>query len=540
MVFPSGSYYCYHDKCGYYFWGIHSHDSIWHLALINAAFSKFSIIVPTFAGATLTGYNYLYDLLLFFLSKLGISPLFSFFKLIPTAWFTVYTILLILLAKKIKNNSIFIGILLFFTFFTGSFSYFFTIIKDRTISGSYGYLSQLPMHIMLNVQFGLSLLGILYILIKIKEKKLSRKEIIIFGIITFINLGLKFYGGVITYILVIAYSIFNIKKNTIKKSIINILITSIFFTASLIIFYNPLVSVKSGSIFTLVPFALIHPITEDPSLFYLQKLTDARYFLLTKGIGLKLIAIEAFNLIIFLFFYLGVRFFGLIFLLYKLIRRKVSIMDVCVVATMIAATTLSVLLVQKAEWWNTIQFFYYAIFLSTIYIAEFSYELIRKFKLFGWIAVLIFMFLAIPSTLTIAQWSFHFPGNTYLPYGEYEALQVLKNQPIGVVYSPLFDKSLNGKYIDPKPLFASGDNSYVTAFSGKPSYIVDVLQLRLIGGDYEKRLEKVKNNDCSILKDIDYIYFNNEYKVSRSLFDCPSKLEMLYGNLTATIYKVRK
>jgi len=201
MVFPSGNSYCFQDKCGIYFWGIHSHDTIWHLALVEAAFKKFPFISPTFSGTELIGYNYLYDLVVFFLSKIGISPLFSLFKLIPFFWFIGFTILLIYLAKKIKNNPLFILLFLFFTFFTGSFSYFFTLYRDKTISGSYGYLSQLPMHIMMNVQFGLSLLGILYILIITKNKTFTLKYCVVFGIITFINLGLKFYGGVVTIVL---------------------------------------------------------------------------------------------------------------------------------------------------------------------------------------------------------------------------------------------------------------------------------------------------------------------------------------------------
>lgn len=540
MVWPSGSQYCFQNKCGYYFWGIHSHDSIWHIALIETAFSKFPFISPTFSGATLTGYNYLYDLFLFIFTKIGISSLFLFFKVLPFVWFIAYIILLSTFAKKLKNSNLFIGIFLIFSLFASSFSYYFTLVKDKTIFGSYGYLSQLPMHIMMNIQFALSLLGILYILIKILDKKISLKDMFIFGMIISINLGLKFYGGVATFLLVGFYILFKFILKDLKKLILYEIIISVFFLIALLLFYNPFASLKSGSIFSFAPFSIVHPITEDPSLFYLRKITDARYFLLTKNLSLRLIVIEALNLTLFLFFYMGVRFFGILYFFYKCIRKKITILDMTIFSTIIVTTLLSVLLVQKAEWWNSIQFFYYGIFLSTIYISEFSYGIIKKAKYIGWLIVSILVILAIPATFSITEWSLYFPGNTYLPVGEYEALQVLKKEKNGIVYSPIFDSKKIKINSTPIPLYASGDTAYVSAFSGKQSYISDILQLRLTGIDYKDRINKVMNNDCSILNEIDYIYYNNDYKIDRKLFDCQKKLELLFGNRTATIYRVIK
>jgi len=250
--------------------------------------------------------------------------------------------------------------------------------------------------------------------------------------------------------------------------------------------------------------------------------------------------IEAFNLTVFLFFYLGVRFFGLFYILVKVIKRRITQFDLVVVLTMITATAITVLIIQKAEWWNTIQFFYYAVFLSTIYLAELTYALIKKLKVIGYGLVVVIVLLAIPATIDITQWSMNFPGDAYLPKGEYEALQILKKQPEGIVYSPLFEKSLKNLNSYPFPLYSNGDTAYVTAFSGKQSYLSDILQIRLTGIDYKKRLDKIEKNDCLILKEIDYIYYNNDYKINRKLFDCENHLKMLYGNRTATIYKVIK
>src|SRR3989338_4655522 len=102
VIMPTGSYYCHQGKCGIFFWGAHAHDAVWHLAIINTSFNVFPFIAPTFAGNHLAGYNYLLDFLMFILSRIGISPLFSYFKLFPLLWFISITAVAIILARKIK------------------------------------------------------------------------------------------------------------------------------------------------------------------------------------------------------------------------------------------------------------------------------------------------------------------------------------------------------------------------------------------------------------------------------------------------------
>lgn len=541
VIIPSGSYYCYQDRCGIYFWGVHGHDAIWHLAIIETAFRRIPFISPVFSGANLSGYNYLFDLLISVFSKIsGISPLLIFFKIIPIVWFILFTLLSISLARKLKDNKIFVGFFLFFLYFSSSFTYIITLIKDQTIFGSAGLLSQQIYHLMFNLQYAISILTILYLIIKIKENKINTKTIITFAVITFINMGLKFYGGFVTLTLGGLYILLNYISLGIKKTTTYLAIIGFGFGLSVLVFYSPLNS-KTGSIFSLSPFALVHPITEDPGLFYLRKLTDARYFLLTQGIGPKLILIELVNLLLFLFFYMGVRFFGLIYLIVKIIRRKINQFDLVLLGTMAVSISTSILLVQKAEWWNTIQFFYYAIFLSTVYTAELAFILIKNKVIISKVILMVLIIMSIPTTIDIVKNSISlFPGGTYISDGEVEALTYLKTQPRGTVLSPYFDPRLTNRYQIPRPIFANGDTAYVSALSGQPSYFTDLVQIRLTGIDYQKRLENVKNNDCRILKEVDYVYFNNDFKIARSLFDCPAKLEFLWGNRTATIYKVIK
>jgi len=542
LSFPSGSSYCYQEKCGIYFWGVHGHDAIWHLALIENSFKQFPFISPIFSGAQLSGYNYLFDLIIYLVTIITpLTSLIIFFKIIPVFWFVAFTVLAIKLARKIKDDKIFVFMFLFFIFFSSSFTYILTLIKDRTIIGSAGLLSQQILHTMYNTQYALSILIILYLLIKIVESKINLRIVLILGFLTFINIGLKFYGGAVTLVLCGLFILSKSCSIKLKNTIFYSLIILIFFGLSILLFYSPFSSTKTGFIFGFAPFALVHPITEDPGLFYQRNLTDARYFLMIQGIGPRLILIETINLFLFLFFYMGVRFFGLIYLGVKIITRKYKVYDLILLGTMVIATVASLLLVQKAEWWNTIQFFYYAIFLSTIYISEFVYILYQKKNWFAKFLIILIFILTIPTTIDITIGSFKlFPGGTYVPKEEIEALQYLKKQPKGIVYSPFFNDKVRQNHQVPIPLYANGDTSYVTAFSGQTSYFSDLVQLRLTGIDYEKRMKMISSNDCQILKEVDYIYYNNNYQIVRSFFDCPNKLKFLWRNRTSTIYRVIK
>lgn len=539
LSFFNGNYYCFQNKCGLYFWRSHGHDALWHMAVASISFTKFPFIMPTYSGELLNGYNYLLDVLLFLLQKINIPVLFAYFKILPIVWFIIFTYLLIKLARKIKSNKVLVSLLLFFMYFTGSFSYLFTLLKDRTIWGSSGLLFHFNETMMLNLQFGVSLVPLTMILITIKNKTYDKKSIVIISLMTFILFGLKFYGGVVALLLLIPYlaiGVINKKKNVFVFGI-TLLLSSLL---AIFLFYNPVNSLRNNSIFIFSPFTSVHHITENPDLFFMEKLTNFRYAQTTKGTNIKLLLIEGFNLIVFLFFYLGVRFFGVIYLIVKLIKKKATNFDISVTVALFGSIAITTFFVQRGEWTNIYQFFYYSVFLSTFYLAELANKLIFSKRLIIKSLLIIIVLLAIPTTIDLFKTSLQFPGLTYLPQGELEALLVLKRQQPGIVFSPLYDKTIGQNINQPKPLYAWEDTAYVSAFSGKQHYLSDIWMEQITGISYQKRLGLVKKNDCRILRDIHYIYYNNEFKIARSLFDCPNKLEFLWGNRTSTIYRVTK
>src|SRR3989344_1516326 len=354
VIFPSGSYYCFGGDCGIYFFGAQGRDAIWHLAIIENSFNKIPFVNPVFSGEKLYGYNWLLDWLIFLLTKLGMSSVTAYFRFLPIVWFILFTFLLIFFARKIKNNPLFVMLFLLLSYFAGSFSYLLTLFHTGSIKGSSLLFPQPVIHMMSNLSYAFSLLLFLPILIILKAGKLNFQKIIHIGVCLFLIMGLKFYGGAISVFLVFTYVILsNISQEAgmiIKFKYL--LIISLSVIAGLLFFYDPLRSLKTGQIFGFSPFALVHTITESPNLFYLRGLTNARYFIQAQGkIGPRLIVIESLNLFLFLFFYLGTRFFGFFYTGFLLVKKKLDKFDTAVISAILFSILLTVMLVQKGVWW---------------------------------------------------------------------------------------------------------------------------------------------------------------------------------------------
>lgn len=509
MIFPSGSYYCTGSVCGYFFWGAHAHDAIWHLAITAVSFNSLPFLAPTFSGENLYGYNYLLALAIYFISKIGVSPLISYFKILPIVWFFIFTYFGILVGRKIKDSPLFVSLLLFFFYFGGSFSYFLSLYHDKTIWGSSGLLSMQSGLIMTNLQFAFSLILLLVLLKIFFDRKLTIKKTILISLLVFLGLGLKFYGGLI---MVFMTGIFYFDILLSRKKIVSFIphagIFALFASAALIIFYNPFAALSTGSVLSFSPLSTVRPIIEEKNLFYLQDTVNARYFLLEHGIGPRLIMIETITLFLFLLLNLGTRFLGMLGLLGGLGRygiKNIKRMDIYLLSAIVFSTLMTVLFVQKGQWWNTIQFFYYAIFLSSFFAARFLYEIMHKKNLIGLMVGIVFIILTLPTSVDLVKTFSSYPSQSYLPKEEIIALNFLKKQPEGVVFVQLPSNSPNLPNT-PNPLYSYADNAYVTAFSGKKTYFADIVQLQLTGVNYQGRLDKIKKGDCSSLKEADYYY----------------------------------
>lgn len=537
IIFPSGSYFCSDSDCGYFFWGAHGHDGIWHLSNAQVAFSQLPPFLPIFSGGFLAGYNYLFDLILALPVISGLHSNITYFKILPLVWFFLYTGFSIVLARKIKDTPLFVALLLFFFYFAGSFGYLLTLYHSKTIIGSESLLAMQSGHTLINPPFAFSLLPLLAVLIIVLDKKPTFKSHLFLAVLIAVTFGFKFYAGVIALAIVGLYYLINIvvgnnRLNTTRGLIFITILSALV----LLIFYDPLSNRSSGAIFKFDPLATVHPFIEQQNLFYLPNTVLQRYFLQKHQIGLRLIYIELLTLTLFLLFNFGTRILGAFYLLKQIINKKVNYFESILTVSIILGIILATMLVQKGEWWNSIQFIYYSLFLSNIFIALFLYEILKKKTTTRLVFTGLVLLLTIPINLDLIYQFSRFPAPAYLPKREIEALAFLKKQPKGTVLTLPYDKSFKSLYNPPYPLFAYDDTAYVPAFSGQRVYLTNKTQLRLLGVDYKNRLLKVLNRECSVISSIDYIYELKSHLFVKDFDKCGVSFKKLFANDAISVY----
>lgn len=552
-IIPSGSEFCFQNSCGLFFWGAHGHDAIWHLAIVSTAFKSFPFVAPTFAGAQLSGYNFFLDIVIFLFTRIGIPAVITYFKILPLIWFVLFTGLIIKLGRKLHESSLFVGILLLFMYFSGSFSYLITLMKDKTLVNSGALLAMQSMLSLTNVQFACSLCILLYILLMVKDNKSDIRSSTLLSVLVGLNVALKFYGGIISFFLVFCYFISLYLVNfrvggtfleSTRKLVIRLLLLGFFSLMAIVLFYNPFAPTTGGAIMTFKPLATVHPIIEDPSLLYNKDLVNARYFLENSGkFSPRLVWIEIQTLLLFLFLNFGTRIIGLLYLVKIIYKKQFTTYYFLLTTTIIFAMCLNIFFVQKGQWWNTVQFSYYAFFLANIFAALALYEFwqfAKKHHPRGAIIIIsIIVLLTLPSSIDTLRTFTQFPAHSYIPNQEMAALTFLKNQPNGIVFTPLPNKN-RPPVAAPAPLSAMNDSAYIAAFTGKQMYVADEVQLQLTGVDYEKRAKMSMDWNCTINDHVDYLYEVRSNPIEKKLDECKTSLRQIYKNTEVTIYTVNQ
>ncbi len=137
---PYGRYFCLQKICGLWYPGnINARDELWQLAIASSSFQSFPPIMPGFAGLAISGYHYLYALLLHLVSLKGvIPPHFLSSLLFPIVWVILYSLLSFKIAFIISKSKVFVTTFIFLQFLAGSFGYFLTLYHKGTLLGSEG------------------------------------------------------------------------------------------------------------------------------------------------------------------------------------------------------------------------------------------------------------------------------------------------------------------------------------------------------------------------------------------------------------------
>jgi len=527
------------------FWGANGHDGIWHLALTNQVLRSFPPPHPTLAGFQLTNYHYFYDLFLALVSQLTLIPS-------TTLYFQIFPIFL---AAGLGILSFLVGYywrrdfwtgfwLVFFNYFAGSFGYLVTLWRHQQLGGESLFWSMQSASTLVNPPFALSLVVILGgMLLLLRLKKWHFWQILGIGFLLGILVNIKAYAGVVG---LTALGIFSLAK-LIKGERIYLAIFGLALVVTGVIFL-PL-NQKAGSLFIFQPFWFIHSMIESADRLYLPRLALARYFLVEKGIGPRLIAIEAIGLLLFLFGNLGTRVIGGWDLAEKIISKKTDEFDYFLIGGMISGLVPPLLFVQKGTAWNTIQFFYYFLFFANFYAAATVARLISQRRVFlKWGLVFLIGLMTIPTSLATVKDSLGWPPPTAISNSEIEGLKFLKNKKEGIVLTYPYNEFEKNRYpTTPIPLRAYESTAYVSALTGKQTFLEDQMNLEISGYQWQARRNEVVKFFASqdsffargflLNNKISYLFLSADQKFE--LTEEQLGIDKIFDNGGAKIYQVR-
>lgn len=535
------------------FWGPNGHDGIWHLSLINQLQQNIPPKNPVFSNTVLNNYHWGFDLMAAFLGKFFKNNTFVYFQFLPIIFglligFFSYQIV----KRETKNHSTAI-IFTILTYFTGSFGWIYTLIKSGQIGGESLFWSMQSVSTLINPPYALSLIILLIgLLVWSKNNSTSKYFIaIINGLLFGLLSGIKVYAGILIGLTLLIFWFIDFLKH---KKIINYNFLTWFTTLIVSVLILSLLGVlKGSSLLEFKPLWFIHSMIESVDKFYLPKIASYRMSLSQNLILIKFplfIIIETILIIIFLIGNMGFRTLGLVKIYQKIKDHQLTPFEKLVLILMVISFLIPLLFVQKGTAWNTIQFFYYFLFFSNIFFAQFISDLIKNKKTKNIIIVLIILiFSNITSFATIKDYLGN-PPPSAITSVEVEALNFLKKQKNGNVLTFNYDKYAKDKFniSTPIPIYLYETTAYISAFSNKTVFLEDEMNLDITGFDWKsRRLESDKFFNTKdeffargflVNNQIDYIYLVGDQKLP--LDESKLQIKQIFNNSQVKIYQVQR
>ncbi len=533
------------------FWGPTGHDHIWHAALNNQILKGLPVENPIFSDVILTNYHYFFNLLLGSTSAiLRIDSIDLLFRLYPLLFSLLLGIGFFVLTQKLFRNYFISICCVYLTYFGSSFGWIVDYLRTKTFGGESNFWINQPVSFNLNPPFAISLILLLssILLFEFILKKI-RFGVLLFVVVTGTLIEFKVYGGLIA---LTALVMVFLTKLLVERDLI--ILKSLLPTALLSgLLFIPQNS-GSANLIVFSPFWFIHSMVESPDRLGLMKLAEARMAYQMRGDNIKFFLSELLAFAIFVAGNLGTRFIAL-FLMPALLLKRVRTdgMLQYILWIILISFTVPIFFIQKGTPWNTIQFSYYAVYLSSFFASVVLVKtiewLIRKSKFLGLagLIILVFFLLITPiSSFSTFKDGFGKIPPSRLTFGEMEALSFLSKQADGVVLTHPFDKKLRERFNSPYPLFAYETSSYVSAFSKHPTYMEDEIQMDIMQLDYQKRLvgqtEFFRGRDATwssgFLRSnhIRYIYLPSIFGIT--LNETELNISKIFENSQVSIFRV--
>ncbi len=463
------------------FWGPNGHDGVWHLSLAGSL-SRGSIQMPVFAGEALQNYHLGFDLLLAGLYRItGIPLALWYFQIIPV--FTalsigVLTYVFVLSWKKNKSAAFWST---FLVYFAGNLGWVVNIFKTGSLGGESIFWAQPAVLTLINPPFALSLVFILAGLYFVTKSRVILAAIC-FGVL----IQIKAYAGVIVLGALLVSAVYEFLS---RRTFVFSRISLVSLLISLIIF---LPFLSSSSLLELKPFWFLETMMAFPDRFGWAQFGEAMVNYRLAGNFIKSLAAYSLAFVIFWYGNMGVRFLGEFYVAsFAKNKRKPSVLDVLLISAILIGTLMAMLFVQKGTAWNTIQFYYYSLFFASLLSGIVFAGILKNFssRKLGSLVALGMIVFCIPTTISVLKHYLPARPPAMISVNELAALNFLKNQQDGVVLVMPFDRKAAQDAVSkpPRPLYLYESTAYVSAFSGKPVWLEDEVNLDITGYDWPAR-----------------------------------------------------
>lgn len=545
---------------GLHFWSSQGHDGLWHVASMEAIKQSIPPQNPGFAGEPIMNYHYLVDVLMGEFAR--IFPFFSsldlYFRFFPVIFsFLIGISVFAFLTRWQKNKTV--GILgIFFTYFVGSFGYIVSFINGGNIFGGETAFWAAQQNTLLGnpphaISHGLLAAFLLSFLIYLKERSIS--WVIISFLIGSILAGFKVSGG---FVMLVGLGVASLIDFINRRKFLSLILVSLLGLSNLLTF--KWMTSNGGSFLMFLPWWFIRTMVVDKLGWIDLELRRQHY--LSQGTwnaNLRVVQLEVTALVIFMVGNLGMRILGVVELIRKLFVSKGMFfkepIEIMLIVTMLTGLMVPLLFVQKGLIYNNIQFMQYFLFIFGFFAAISVYKILIyiKNRFLRLIIMGLIITFSVPTVIGNLV-ELYGPGRSPLAKitdSELSALKYLKDHSKAgeSILTVPFNPNLKDKYrSQPLPIYAWYDTSYVSALTGKASYLASEHVRLLFYPSTDVRIENKKKffeqSDFSwnrqFLKDegINYIYTAKDELMS-PLDIQKNNLEVFFENSETIIYKVK-
>ena len=463
------------------FWGANGHDGIWHIALIENL-AKGSLEMPIFTGYKIQNYHIGFDLILAAIHKVTFIPTVNlYFQVVPPILALLVGILTYRLVRVWTKSEQTAFWSTFFVYFGGNFGWVLG-------KGESAFWSTQAISTLVNPPFALSLtiilLGLIFLLkcLKSSSALYPLLAIVLFGVL----LEIKAYGGVLVLGGLLLAGIWQVVKSR-KFIFLKIFLGSLIFSTILYLLLNR----NSAGLFSWQPFWFLEAMVAASDRLNIPKLAEAMTSYRYQHVIRKFIPTYCLVFLVFVIGNLGTRVVS-----FFRNPKKIDEFDIFYYSIIAAGILIPTFFIQQGTPWNTIQFIYYSLFFSGILAGVVLGRLFEKTnKLKIKIPICFLVVAATIPTTVISLRDIYVPGRppAMLPNDEMEALNFLKKQPNGIVFTYPFEKEMADKWMTaPKPLYLYTSTAYVSAFSSKPIFFGDVGNLDITGYEWPARLAEIE------------------------------------------------